>query len=143
MKQILGNLFIFFLCIQVIGCSNTQETTIPHENTFIINFINKSDIEFQGLEVSYNQNDTYRGSVNIENASKKEKVKKGDSISLEFNKNNFMLNEEVEFKVTVLIDTGVNEKITISSPISTMLASLKSIYYLEISGEDKNSLTIK
>ncbi|WP_223701765.1 hypothetical protein [Sutcliffiella deserti] len=133
---------IFIMSFQLMGCSNSEETSIPDENTFIINFINKSEIEFQGVEVSYFQNDILRGTANIENASEKEKVKNGDSIPLEFNMNNFNLDEEAKFDVTIITDKRTEEKITISTPISTKLSTLKSTYYIEISGESKESLTL-
>ncbi|CAG9621761.1 hypothetical protein [Sutcliffiella rhizosphaerae] len=143
MKKNLSSFFIFIMCIQLLGCSYSEDTTIPDENTFLINFVNKSNIEFQGIEVSYYQKGTYRGSANIGYASEKEKVRKGDVLPLDFNKHNFILDEEVEFEVTIIIDRRENEKLMISSPIKTMLASLKSVYYLEINEVDKKSITIK
>lgn len=133
---------IFVMSSQLIGCSNSEETTIPNENTFMVSFINKSDIAFQGVEVSYYQNDIFKGTVNIENASEKEKVKKGDTIPLEFNVNNFNLDEEVKFEVTVITDKRTEEKVPINEPIFTMLSSLKSTYYVEITGNSKESLSI-
>lgn len=124
------------------GCNQYSRVDIPAEETFHLAVINNTDVDIYGYEVSYSQDGTRRGGSGGGQYADNSKIKKGDTFTLDFNHVNFLPDKEVTFVITVFTGKHQTKKVTLSSPVTTMLSNLESIYYVEIIGENKEELSI-
>ncbi|TYS67432.1 hypothetical protein FZC76_12620 [Sutcliffiella horikoshii] len=140
MKKTLLILTIILLLIS--GCNRYARSEIPAEGTFHVALINNTDIDIYGYEISYFQDGTHRGGSGGGQYADNTKVKKGDAFTFDFNHVNFLPDKEVSFVITVFTGKHQTEKVTLSSPVTTMVSNLESTYYVEITGENKEELTV-
>ncbi|MGD6873336.1 hypothetical protein ACQCU1_14250 [Sutcliffiella horikoshii] len=140
MKQTL--LISFILLLFLSGCNRYVVADIPAEGTFHMTLINNTDIDVYGYEVSYSQDGTRRGGSGGGQYADNSKIKKGDTFTLDFNQVNFLPDKEVTFVITVFTGKHQTEKVTLSSPVTTMVSNLESTYYVKIVGENKEELSI-
>ncbi|UAL48279.1 hypothetical protein K7887_04760 [Sutcliffiella horikoshii] len=140
MKKVLLITTVMLLILS--GCNQYSRVDIPAEGTFHLAVINNTDVDIYGYEVSYSQDGTRRGGSGGGQYADNSKIKKGDTFTLDFNHVNFLPDKEVTFVITVFTGKHQTEKVTLSSPVTTMLSNLESIYYVEIIGENKEELSI-
>ncbi|KPB03705.1 hypothetical protein [Bacillus sp. CHD6a] len=124
------------------GCNQYKSTVIPAEGTFQLALINNTDIDIYGYEFSYSQDGTHRGDSGGGVYADNSKIKKGDTFTFDFNHVDFLPDKEVSFVITVFTGKHQTEKVTLSSPVTTMISDLESTYYVEIIGENKEELTV-
>ncbi|NLP50084.1 hypothetical protein [Bacillus sp. RO1] len=140
MKKISFIITIMLLILS--GCNQYRSAVIPAEGTFHLALINNTDINIYGYEVSYSQDGTHRGGSGGGVYADNSKVKKGDTFTFDFNHVNFLQDKEVSFVITVFTGKHQTEKVTLSSPVTTMVSKLESIYYVEITGNSPESLKV-
>ncbi|MGD6776730.1 MULTISPECIES: hypothetical protein [Bacillaceae] len=140
MKQTI--LISFILILFLSGCNRYAVADIPAKGTFHLSLINNTDIDVYGYEVRYSQEGTRRGGSGGGQYADNSKIKKGDTFTLDFNHVNFLPDKEVSFEITVFTGKHQSEKVTLSSPVTTMVSNLASTYYVEILGENKEELNI-
>ncbi|WP_226683252.1 hypothetical protein [Sutcliffiella horikoshii] len=124
------------------GCNQYSRADIPAEGTFHLALINNTEVDVYGYEVSYSQDGTHRGGSGGGQYADNSKIKKGDMFTLDFNHVNFLPDKEVTFVITVFTGEHQTEKVTLSSPVTTMLSNLESIYYVEITGDSTKNLSV-
>lgn len=135
--------FIITIMLLILsGCNQYRSAVIPAEGTFHLALINNTDINIYGYEVSYSQDGTHRGGSGGGVYADNSKVKKGDTFTFDFNHVNFLQDKEVSFVITVFTGKHQTEKVTLSSPVTTMVSKLESIYYVEITGNSPESLKV-
>ncbi|KMJ57414.1 hypothetical protein AB685_15400 [Bacillus sp. LL01] len=140
MKDILLISVVFMLLLS--GCNRYARADIPAEGTFHLALINNTDIDVYGYEVSYFQDGTLRGGSGGGQYADNSKIKKGDTFTLDFNHVNFLPNKEVTFEITVYTGKHQMEKVTLKSPVITMISSLESTYYLNLTGNSVGNLAV-
>lgn len=140
MKKILLISMVFMMLLS--GCNRYARADIPAEGTFHLVFINNTNIDIYGYEVSYVQDGTPRGGSGGGQFADNSKIKKGETFTLEFDHVNFLPDKEVIFEISVFTNVNQMEKVTLKSPIITMISSMESTYYLNLTGESAGDLEV-
>jgi len=140
MKKILLISMVFMILLS--GCNRYARADIPAEGTFHLALINNTNIDIYGYEVSYFQDGLLRGGSGGGQYADNSKIKKGETFTLEFDQVNFLADKEVIFKISVFTDVNQMEKVTLKSPVITMISYLESTYYLDLTGNSVGDLEV-
>lgn len=140
MKRVLLVSMVFLIVLS--GCNRFAKADIPAEGTFHLALINNTDIDIYGYEVSYFQEGTFRGGSGGGQYADNSKIKKGDAFALEFDHVNFLPDKEVIFEISVFTGKHQMEKVTLKSPVITMISSLESTYYINLTGDSVGDLSV-
>ncbi|WP_404448664.1 hypothetical protein LG307_04885 [Sutcliffiella horikoshii] len=140
MKKILLISMVFMILLS--GCIRYARADIPAEGTFHLALINNTNIDIYGYEVSYFQDGTPRGGSGGGQYADNSKIKKGETFTLEFDHVNFLPDKEVIFEISIFTNVNQMEKVTLKSPVITMISSMESTYYLNLTGNSVGDLEV-
>ncbi len=140
MKKVLLVSMVFIVLLS--GCNRYTRAHVPAEGTFHLALTNNTEIDIYGYEVSYSQDGTLRGGSGGGQYADNSKIKKGDTFAMEFDLVNFLPDREVIFEISIFTGKNQMEKVTLKSPVITMISSLESTYYLNLTGNSVGNLAV-
>lgn len=128
MKKIILFPIALLIVICLSACNNSIST--PNPDTIVIDIKNNTNIDINGIELSWFQNGRITGTQGAMNADGS-KIKKGKSLSFELTKEDVVFKDDVLFGVALLPTKRYLDKIQLNSTVSLDLLSGNK-YYLEI-----------